>query len=190
MKLASSRIWVTAVVCGAAVLFLVVAYLVFRRPSAPIPPPPVLVSVCNDPAPGMHRIGFGIRFDVPEIGFAIDPGTIHGWTDSLLPLTQTIKVWNSGASALKIALGPLPFENELESTWPVFSEHVEVRDVHYISGPGVSKDRWGYLKSGERWRLVKFVGSEEVGYLPTSEKLARLYDQIISSACFSPRPSP
>jgi hypothetical protein len=84
---------------------------------------------------------------------------------------------------MQIAFGSQYFERKLESRWTAFSERVEERDVRYVYGPIVSRDRWGRLKTGERWRLVKFVGAEEVGYSPTPEKLARLFDQIISSAC-------
>lgn len=42
------------------------------------------------------------------------------------------------------------------------------------------------LTTGEIWRDVKFVGGEEVGYLPVKPNEARTFDQIIGSACLSP----
>jgi len=77
---------------------------------------------------------------------------------------------------------------ELKSAFPVFSERIEDRDIVNTRGQIVGKDRWGYLKDGERWRYVTFSLGDALGYHPRTPEQARLFDEIISSACVSPGP--
>ncbi len=77
---------------------------------------------------------------------------------------------------------------ELKSAFPVFSERIEDRDIVNTRGQIVGKDRWGYLKDGERWRYVTFSLGDALGYHPSTPEQARLFDEIISSACVSPGP--
>jgi hypothetical protein len=139
----------------------------------------------------MRRVGADIGFDVAAAGFALSCGS----PDMGPPMyVCDITVRGGSPNPLEIS-DQVYFERDLQSTWPVFSEHVEERDVRNVYGHVVGKDSWGYWKSsehwwgrpasGKRWRFVKFSGGEEVGYLPTSDREARLFDQIISSACSS-----
>lgn len=69
---------------------------------------------------------------------------------------------------------------------PALSDHSGEREVLNTRGTQVGTDRWGYLSTGHRWRLVTFPSGDAVGYRPVSPKEASLFDQIISSACVSP----
>jgi len=74
----------------------------------------------------------------------------------------------------------------LTLAYPMFSEQVEERNIRDAKGRNWGTDRWGYLRSGERWRYVKFSTGDAAGYEPTTGKLAELLDQVIDSACFAP----
>ena len=87
---------------------------------------------------------------------------------------------------MEVSLGPLSFDQELKFAFPVFSEHFEERDVRTPRGDLAGRDRWGYLKSGDRWRRLRFFSGEEVGYRPASPKEASLFDHVVSSACLLP----
>jgi hypothetical protein len=128
-----------------------------------------------------------MKFDTPDAGLYLSSHVLD-----MPPATEyCVSAERDGKTALLISDTWLPIETDLQSEWPVFSDHVEERGVHYTSGRAVGDDHWGYFKSGEewkRWRLVKFIGGGEAGYLPTPLKEAQLYDQIISSACVPPLP--
>jgi hypothetical protein len=51
-----------------------------------------------------------------------------------------IVIWHGGDETFR----------ELNFALPVFSEHVEDRDVRTVKGSFAGKDHWGYLRSGER----------------------------------------
>jgi hypothetical protein len=172
--------WLIPTVVGAALVSLVLIYLFMMR--APQPPPVLALAACRGIAPRMRRIhsDFGTQFDVPEKDFTVHsgmrdmpPGTLHVVT--LKDRSTNIVIWHDD-----------DIFNELKSAFPVFSEHVEERDVRTPIGRLVGKDRWGYLKSGERWRYVTFSGGDAVGYRPTHPKEASLLDQVINSACLLP----
>jgi hypothetical protein len=130
----------------------------------------------------MHRIDsdFGTQFDLSEKDFVVHsglrdmpPGMLYVVT--LKSRSTNMVVWRDDG-----------IFNELKSAFPVFSEHVEERVVRTPTGHIVGEDRWGYLKSGERWRYVTFSRGDAVGYRPTRPKEASLLDQAISSACLLP----
>jgi hypothetical protein len=75
---------------------------------------------------------------------------------------------------------------ELNFAFPVFSEHVEERDVRGPNGSLLGKDHWGYLNTGERWRYVTFRRGDAMGYWPTRPKESGSLDQVINSACSLP----
>jgi hypothetical protein len=139
----------------------------------------------------MRRVAedLDIKFDVPEAVFAFDSGRTR-MTDSPLPAIYVVTVKNRSMNSMQISNWFLPFEWDSKIAWPVFSEHMEERDVRNIYGNVLGKERWGYFKTGDRWRLIKFAGKEEVGYPPMPLKEAQLFDQVISSACFSAAPRP
>jgi len=188
----------------------IVAYLALRRPPPspyPPPPPPVVVSECHALPSGTYRLETNaldtleIQFDVPDATFAINT-----WLPDVPPITPEYRVTpkKGGANTMEVANGHTDFGETLRRAWPFLTAHFDralppepldslngygERDVRDVHGDVVGKDRWGYVRNGDRWRLVKSFGGEEAGYPPTPEKEARLFDQIISSACYSPRPS-
>lgn len=202
MKQGSSRvlpIWLIPALVGVVMVFPLIAYLALRQP--PAPRPAVVVSICRDPALGMRRVGFDVEFDVPEAGFDLRTET----SDMPPQISYCVSVRNRTADTMDISGGPLGFEVIWRSAWPVFSERVDPAlasgplsspdgyhemDVRNVYGRVVGKDRLGYFKNGERWRLVTFSRGERVGYPPTPPEVAQSFDQIISSACFTPAPSP
>lgn len=180
-----SSIVAAAVVCPLAV------YVALRisRPAVS-PPPELVISACRDLPPGVHRIGFDIMFYVPGMEFTIR--TVRG--DTPPSIEYYVATTNRGATRsllhmLEISVWGLAFERQLEFAWPVFSEHVEERNVPTAQGGVAGTDRWGYLKTGERWRFIRFGRTEEVGYLPVPDREAKLFDDIISSACFPATPT-
>jgi len=178
--------WLLPIIVITVMVLFIVGRLVLPHAAPPPPSPPALVVCeCRGIAPGMRRIraGVDIWFYIPEKGFTYNSG-MGGPTDSLLPPVQTVTARNGSVSELQISAGAIPIERDLQFAWPVFSKHIEQRVVHYSYGSVVSMERWGYLKTGDRWRYVKFAGGGEAGYLPTHEKNAQLFDQIINSACF------
>jgi hypothetical protein len=201
----SSRVvpaWLISTLGGAVMVSAIAAYLVLRHPSPPpSPPPAIVVSACRDLAPGMRRVGFDTHFDVPETGFNLRIGR----NDMPPQVFYCVRVKNGTADTMEMSSGPLLFEAVWSSAYPVFSDRVDPalasgplgspngyqeRDVRNVHGRVVGQDRWGHFKKGERWRLVKFVSGERVGYPPTPDNEAQLFDQIISSACFPPAPHP
>jgi hypothetical protein len=129
----------------------------------------------------MHRIrsDFGIRFDAPEKAFTVhadlrDTPTGTLYVVKLKDTNANIVVWRDD-----------DIFKDLKVAYPVFSEHIEERNIRDATGRIFGTDRWGYLQSGERWRYVKFSTSDAVGYEPTPPKPATLLDQVVNSACFS-----
>lgn len=181
-------VWLISTLVGVAVISPIVAYLALRHPPARAPSPPaVVVSVCRDLAPGMRRAArdLDIKFDVPESRLVLDCGG-HCWSDSPLPghdltlkshrsIFMTMSRWSQDQADIDRDL----------VRWTLFSEHAEQRDVRSVNGDVVGKDHWGIWKDHERWRLVIFDSGEWAEYRPTPNKEAQLFDQVISSACFS-----
>ncbi|MFZ0787547.1 MAG: hypothetical protein WAM67_17310 [Candidatus Acidiferrales bacterium] len=130
----------------------------------------------------MHRIrsDFGTQFDVPESEFTIRAGA----RDMPAGILYTVTLKDGGARLL-IWRDDNMF-SELKNVFPVFSQHVEEKDVRTPGGRSIGRDRWGFLKGGDRWRYVTLADGDAVGYRPNSSKEARLFDQIIGSACISP----
>ena len=147
------------------------------------PPRAVRVSVCDNELPRVHRIvaQFGLRFDAPESRFKV----VKGFTD-MPPETNYTVLLNKSVGARLGILGPLnPGFRDLESTYPTFSKSVGQRTMRDSNGRNFGTDRWGYLPSGERWRLLKFSTGNQVGYEPLPAKDADRLDEIIGTACFA-----
>lgn len=182
--------WLISVVVGAIVVALILLYSLPKR--IPKPPSVIVVSACRDIAPGLRRVGsknlgqslLGVQFDVPEGSFTfrsepqdMPPGMIYAITAK------------GGNANMEISNGvALTFEKEINSAFPVLSRYVEERDIRSSSGNVIGKDRWGYLKSGEVWRYVRFFAGDAAGYRPVAPKEASLLDQVISSACLPSAP--
>lgn len=152
-----------------------------RSPHVANPPQAIVISVCSDVASGVHRIGsdFGIQFDAPERAFTVQAGL-----RDMPPLTlYVVKLKNAGANI--VVSGDDDDFRDLKVAYPVFSEHMEERNIRDATGRVFGTDRWGYLQSGERWRYAKFSTGDAVGYGPTAPKQANLLDQVVNSACFS-----
>jgi hypothetical protein len=144
-------------------------------------PPIIAISLCPDVPSGMHRISsdFGIQFDAPEKAF-----TVHAALQDMPPGTVYVVKLRDSKTNMVISGDDVTFRN-LETAYPVFSEHVEERNIRGATGRSFGTDRWGYLQSGERWRHVRFSTGDAVGYEPMSPKQAILFDQVVESACFS-----
>jgi hypothetical protein len=157
-------------------------YLLFSRyPHVPNPPPAIAISVCPNLTFGVHRIAsdFGVRFDAPERVFTVHAGPRD------MPAGTLYVVKLTDADANIVVWRDDDIFRDLKTAYPVFSEHVEERNIRDARGRIFGRDRWGYLQSGERWRYVRFSTGDAVGYEPTPLKQANLLDQVVNSACFS-----
>jgi hypothetical protein len=130
----------------------------------------------------MRRIhcDFGTQFDVPEKDFAVRSGMRDmppgvAYVASFKDAGRNLLIWRADGAF-----------DQLKSAFPVFSEHVEGRDVRIPSGQRIGKDSWGYLKSGGRCRYVRFSSGDAVGYRPVQPREASMLDKVISSACRLP----
>jgi hypothetical protein len=183
-----SLVWFVLVIVSAVLVSTVLAVVHFLRVRAPSQPPAVVLTLCQTAHRGTHRISadFGTQFDAPEARF-----TVHGRLRDMPPGTLYTVTPKNGATKLIIWRDDDIFR-ELKNAAPVFSKVVKQRDIHNSGGALVGRDRWGYLKDGERWRYVTFSNGDAVGYPATGSKEATLFDEIISSACSStdPQPSP
>ena len=181
--------WLTFTLAGIA-LVAAVAFLVVRA-HGPQAPAILIVSTCSESVPAIQRVGSGnvaassrIYFDVPAENF-----TIHSGTPDMVIGTYHAVALRGSSTNLEIGYGALNLDRELSAAFPVFSTHREERDVRTPGGRVIGKDRWGFLKSGERWRIVRFSGGDEIGYRPVGTKEAGLFDQVVNSACVMPTTS-
>jgi len=158
-----------------------VIYMYFSRSSHVKPPLAIVISACSNITSGVHRItfDFGIRFDAPEKMFIVHAGL----RDMPPGALYVVKLSDSDAN-IAVSRDDDIFR-DLKTAYPVFSEHVEERNIRDATGRISGTDRWGYLQSGERWRYVRFSSGDAAGYKPTPPKQAKLLDQVVNSACFS-----
>jgi hypothetical protein len=169
--------WVLIATIGAVLVAYVSIHLSLIGSAQP--PPRIVVSECRGAASGTRRINsdFGTKFDVSERDFTVHPGM----SDMPPGMGYVVRIKNRKVN-LVIWRDDITFV-ELKSAFPIFSEHVEVRAIRTPKGRAVGEDHWGYLKSGERWRYVKFSWGDVVGYRPANPQEAGLLDQVIDSAC-------
>jgi hypothetical protein len=159
-----------------------VIYMYFSRASHLTKPPlAVVISACSNITSGVHRItsDFGIRFDAPEKMFIV-----HAGLRDMPPGTlYVVKLRDSDANMA--VSGDDDIFRDLKTAYPIFSEHVEERNIRDVTGRISGTDHWGYLQSGERWRYVRFFSGDAAGYRATPPTQAKLLDQVVNSACFS-----
>jgi len=170
---------------AAAIFFAAffVVYIFFSSYRHSIKPPDqVIISACPSLAPGVHRItsDFGIRFDAPDEAF-----TIHAALRDMPPGTLYIVKLRDTEAKMAVCWRVDCAIKDLQTAYPIFSEHVEARNIRDAKGLTFGTDRWGYLQSGERWRYVTFSNGGAAGYEPTPPEQARLLDQVVNSACVS-----
>jgi len=157
------------------------AYWVRMR--APSQPPTIVLSACRTVAPGMHRIkgDFGTQFDVPEANFAVAQGGLDFPPEGIYTITLNERDKNT---KMMVAWRDDDFAfGDLKGAFPIFSRRVGEQEIRSPDGSLVGRDHWGDLNSGERWRYVTFRAGDGAGYRPVPPKDARLFDQILSSAC-------
>jgi hypothetical protein len=174
--------WLVSIVLAVVLVSFFSIYLFLARsPHVTNPPQEIAISVCPDITSGVHRVrsDFGIRFDAPEKAF-----TVHAGLRDMPPGTLYV-VTLKDADAHIVVWRDDDIFRDLKIAYPVFSEHIEERNIRDATGRIFGTDRWGYLQSGERWRYVRFSTRDAVGYEPTSPKQANLLDQVVNSACFS-----
>jgi hypothetical protein len=165
---------------GAVLALLLLTYLLPMRAS--YQPRAIVVSVCPTVEPGIYRVraDFGIRFDVPEADFTVNlsqrdmpPG--RAYTVTLKKRGTNMIIWQDD-----------DMFRDLKNAFPVFSRRVGENDIRTRAGRVVGKDRWGDLRGDGRWRYVTFFSGDAVGYRPMPPSEARLFDQVVNSACLSP----
>jgi hypothetical protein len=173
----------SVLVCAVFVSTVLAVHLLHAR--APSQPRAVAFTLCQTAPRGTLRVSadFGTQFNAPESEFIVHTSMHDMPPGTLYTVTPT-----NGAFALTIWRDNDVIFRDLRETFPVYSERVEQREIHNSEGTLVGTDRWGSLKSGERWRYVTFLAGDAVGYSPAPVKDARLLDQVINSACVSPGP--
>ena len=171
-----------ALLCASLICSCVLAA---RTPQAPRA---LTISPCREVPSTMHRIAANlpfpdaIEFDVPETDFVVESGTRD------MPPGQAHLVTLRGHNErLEISNFELSFEKELVG-FPVHSVRVHQSAIRTSDGRKIGEDHWGYFKTGERWRYLRFTSGEEDGYRPMLLKYSNLLDNVISSACLAPVP--
>lgn len=189
-----SPLWLIVAIVTLSFLVLCLAYFHFhtngdkKSLTVAIPPTPV-VSVCNELAPGMKRIGaspgdrYMLQFDIPVNEVRVREGV----TDAP-PIVYGFDIGpRVGESLLVISYGP-------QSNYPIVdrerasSTRIVKRIIVDDQGRSVGEDDWGYLDPERRWRRARFQGWVQAEYGFVNEKEAALFDQIINSACLLPGP--
>lgn len=175
--------WAMAIVLGAVLPSTIAIYLLsLRSPRVPGIPPAIVFSACTKIAPGARHItsDYGTGFDVPDKAFMVHAGS----ADMPPGVTYILNLKDSDAKMV-VSYDDYVFR-DLKTAFPTFSEHVEDRNILTPKGRLMGTDHWGYLKSGEPWRYVKFSSGDAAGYGPTSAEAAKMLDQVLDSACLSP----
>jgi hypothetical protein len=197
-----------AVIC---ILFAGLAYLELSPHEKPFPQllPPFLPAVasCKALAPGMTRIGKDkffntrIRFDVPTEDFTISEKYC---TDAPPPACSLAIKPKSGTAYLGISWGEETIERRppdppRTSSGVDSSAFAGTRRIADDKGKTIGQESWGYWGQGQRWRRVHLLGQAQAKYGSKNEMDAcdygsvqapdaALFDQIISSACWSSSP--
>lgn len=164
-------------VLAALILCAVAIYSFLVRD--PHPPGDIVISTCRDLAPGIRRItsDFGIHFDVSERAF-----TVNAATNDMPPERFYVLRLKDSAAVMVIAHDDGIWD-DLKNAFPVFSRRIEERTIRTANRRSIGTDHRAYLRSGERWRYVRFSTGDAVGYRPIPPKEAELFDQVIGSAC-------
>jgi hypothetical protein len=156
---------------------------------SPQVPRALTISPCRKVPPNMHRFSArlvifpdAIEFDVPETDFIVESGARD------MPVGEvhliTIRGRNEG---LELSNERLSFKKELVG-FSAHSAHVYQSTIRTSHGRKIGEDHWGYLKTGERWRYLRFTRGEEDGYRPMIPMYAGLLDKVMNSACLAPTP--
>jgi len=177
--------WVFAALLTALICAVSIYVLFFPLGKNQLAPAVPVISACKELAPGMRRIGnrYGIQFDVPKNEFTFGEGRSDAG-----PLVGGFDLSTKNGHSLLVISTRRPLENVAIDPVRVMSKHVEKRTILDDKGLPIGEDNWGYLSSGERWRKVQFQGMVAARYSLVSETEARLFDQVINSACFLPAP--
>lgn len=151
------------------------------------PPQAVVLSACRSVEPGMQRIkgDFGVQFDIPMAKFSVEQGSLDMPPEEVF----LIALKEDGAKMMVATRYYDDFRDfqGLAGAFPLFSRHVGEREVRFADGRVAGGDRWGELKSGERWRYVTFHSGDAAGYRPVPLGDARWFDQVLGSACNAAR---
>ncbi len=181
---------------------LFVAYLLLHTGKNPVAPAVPIVSGCKKLGPGMRRIEVGpvkLHFDAPVERFTVKCGVPDRPVGPYGGCTVQPK---NSASLLNISWDP---EASMKGMQPhldpalVYSGPVVNRKVLDDDGNTAGEDSWGYWGNGEFWRRVQLRGSvvarygsvnekDIASYGSAPEKDAKLFDQVISSACLLSAP--
>jgi hypothetical protein len=172
-----SKRWL--IILSVAILLISAAFIYRFIERDPHAPAPLVFSACRTGVPGMQRIAadFGTQFNISPTQFSVKVGTEDMppgkfYTMTLRNSSSNLVVWHDDG-----------IWTDLRSTFPIFSRRIEERSVLSSKERSVGSDRWGYLKSGQRWRYVAFLNHDAIGYRPAPLDEADLMDQVINSAC-------
>jgi len=182
------RVVISAALIAVAAICALAVYSRELKRRASYAPSMVSVSECKAVSAGMRRIDMRridtkteLQFDVAMEGIVVHTGC----TDAP-PLTCGATITLRDDPSARLNIGYSDFSNPAGiDSLSTFSEHEEQREIHDAEGRVVGREKWGYLKTGERWRRVHFRRESvtaEYGF--TKRKSAERFDQIIGSVCF------
>jgi len=177
--------WLVSLAVAVLLVSTLAIHLRFRRsPHLTNAPLAIAISACPETTPGVHHIrdafsGIrGIRFDAPD-----DVFMVSRVNRDMPPETMYVVTLKSANAKIVVSPDEADFK-DLEIAYPVFSEHVEKRNIRDSTGRVFGTDSWGYLHTGERWRYTRFSTGDAVGYEPTPPNQADQLDRLVNSACF------
>jgi hypothetical protein len=191
ISLRSSTKWLVSLALAVLLVSGWAIHLLLRRPAhLTNPPQAIAISACPDNTFGVRHIrdefsGIrGVRFDVPDDVFMVNRAS-----RDMPPETSYVVTLKSTSAKIVVSPDKGDFK-DLEIAYPVFSEHVEKRNVRDSTGRVFGTDTWGYLHTGERWRYTRFSTGDAVGYEPAPPNQADQLDRLVNSACFPRNENP
>jgi hypothetical protein len=145
----------------------------------------MILQPCLSPQASERQIpgaNFGLNFAVPKhavkilggkpdtdyVEYVIKPKKSHSW----------LELW----------FGPYAMSWEPEDDQFIKSADFAQRTLVLPNGATIGVDSGGHLHNGTNWRQTNIVG-EGARYTDAPIEDAKLFDQIINSACFTPHPS-
>ncbi|MFZ0466489.1 MAG: carboxypeptidase-like regulatory domain-containing protein [Candidatus Acidiferrales bacterium] len=137
---------------------------------------------CGPPKPGERKIGsgeYGLQFAVAKHAVKILGGKPD--TDYVRYVVKPKK----SQSSLELWFGPYAMSSEPEEEQFEKSANFVQRSLVLPNGGAIGMDSWGQLPDGTHWRQMAMLGSG-ARYTDVAAEDAKLFDEIINSACFTP----
>ena len=184
------RLWWVGLPLAAVSAYFALVAIRKPVPSRPVAPPVPVIKSCGPGSPDMRRIQSKVlsspnavqtvQFDVPTAQFRIQEGAtdmppfIHGFDLTVKGSSSHLEISSPHSVTKTPVAAPDP-----RRTFSTYEE----RRILNSSGEVVGRDVWGYLQTGERWREVQIHPLVVAQYGLVREQDARLFDQVINSAC-------